>query len=159
MSSTAESLLPVSLPRSRVILLWVLIAVALAAAVITFGGLVMTSAALLVIVLATSATSLASGAGTPRQLIGPLLVSGGTLLLANSAILFMLAWRESERTPVDEIGFRLFWPASIALLAGLISLPVARTTSWARFARGFVWAAAALLCVALLLEQLAGIGL
>lgn len=159
MSSTAEHAIAPSLPRSRTIVLWILIGLAIVAAVLTMGGLGMTAAALLVIVFTWSATDLARGAGTPRQLVGPLLVSGGILLLGNSFILFMLAGRETSRTPVDEIGYRLFWPGGIALGAGLLSLPIARTTSWARFARGFTWAATIVVCAALLLEQLAGIGL
>lgn len=139
-------------------LLWILVAVAVAASVVTMGGLLMSGAAILVIVLTWTSTALARGADT-RRLIGPLLASGGILLLAWSPISFFLAWRETSRTPVDEIGYRLFWPAALALVVGLITLPIARTTRWSSFARGFSWAAAIVLAAALLLQQLAGVGL
>jgi hypothetical protein len=159
MSSTAEGLAVPSAPRSKPILLWTLVAVAVAASVVTMGGLLMSGAAILVIVLTWTSLDLARGADTPRRLIGPLLVSAGILLLAWSPINFFLAWRESQRTPVDEIGYRLFWPAALALAIALITLPMVRTTRWASFARGFSWAAAIVLAAALLLQQLAGVGL
>jgi hypothetical protein len=159
MTSTAEPVVISPAPRSRAVLLWSLVAAAVAAAVLTVGGLLMTGAAILVIVLTWAATDLARGAATPRQLIGPLLASGGILFLAMSPIQFMLVWRETSRTPIDEIGYRLFWPAAIALTLAIVTLPVSRRTSWAAFARGFAWASATALVAAMLLEQLAGIGL